>query len=124
MLRESTTPTEPVARRRTRNGNGRTHIAWPFVIGVVLVAALVVFVAQNSQHVEFQWLWVHFDASLAVMLLVTALVASGVTALAGLVWRTRQRHAAKARRAAGVQERTARGTAHGTAHRGATAPES
>lgn len=97
MLREE--PATPISeqdaepRRRRRSSRG-TGIRWSFVLGIVLVVALIAFIAQNDQQVEFEWLWVGFRASLAVMLLATAVVAVAATALVGLLWRTRRRHRA------------------------------
>ncbi len=100
MLREEPTipptpTTTPEAHRASRNRERAwrgTGIRWSFVAGIVLVAAIVAFIAQNGQQVEFEWLWINFSASLAVMLLATAVAAVAATALVGWIWRARRRH--------------------------------
>jgi uncharacterized integral membrane protein len=56
-----------------------------------MLAAVLALIVQNDQRVRFEWLWLDFEASLAVMLLATALVTMVATSLFGLVWRARRR---------------------------------
>ena len=70
-----------------------TGIWWPYVIVLVGLAAIIALVVQNDHRVDFEWLWIDFDASLAVMILATVMVSTAATSLAGLVWRRHRRHA-------------------------------
>jgi len=64
---------------------------WGFVLAVPLAAALIVFVAQNTQQVTVRWTVWRVDSSLAVVVLVTILAAVLLAELVGLVWRHRRR---------------------------------
>jgi uncharacterized integral membrane protein len=68
-----------------------TGVAWSFVAAVVALVAVVILIVQNDQSVRFEWLWIDFTASLAVMMLLTVLVTVLATSAAGLVWRHRRR---------------------------------
>ncbi len=99
---------QPHQRRGRVPGTG---IRWSYVAALVILAALILLVVQNNQQVHFQWLWLDFQASLAVMLLVTVLATMALTSLAGLVWRSRRRHrmtVARDRDSEALHESTAR----------------
>jgi uncharacterized integral membrane protein len=77
----------------TREATGfRGMGVWvPVVAGLVVAAGAVVFVAQNAHAVALRFLWVHFRASPAVLVLATAVVAVAVTEALGALWRRRRR---------------------------------
>jgi uncharacterized integral membrane protein len=68
-----------------------TGFVWSFVIGLALAAALIVFIAQNTEQVTVHWTVWRVRSSLAVVVLVTVAVAIVVAELVGLVWRHRRR---------------------------------
>ena len=70
-----------------------TGIHWSYVVTAVIGAALLALILQNSHDVHFEWLWLDFQASLGVMLLLTAFFTMIATSLAGLLWRARRRRA-------------------------------
>lgn len=70
-----------------------TGISWPYVVTAVIGGALLALILQNSHAVHFEWLWLDFQASLGVMLLLTAFFTMIATSLAGLLWRVRRRRA-------------------------------
>jgi uncharacterized integral membrane protein len=80
---------------RTTTDRRRSHatgIHWSYIAALILLAALILVVVQNGQNVTFRWLWFDVDASLAVLLLVTALGTMLMTSLGGVVWRRVARH--------------------------------
>jgi uncharacterized integral membrane protein len=82
-------------RSSTRGESGAASgagIWWAYVVGLVALAAILVLALQNGHEVRFEWLWIDFDASLAVMLLATVLVTMVATSVIGLLWRARRRH--------------------------------
>jgi uncharacterized integral membrane protein len=91
VLREESGHSEgaPDVRRTLRIHRG-TGVSWRYAVGSVALAALVALIAQNSQRVEFEWLWFAFKAPLAVMLLATVVVTLIFAALGGLIWRHRR----------------------------------
>jgi uncharacterized integral membrane protein len=65
---------------------------WPAVVaGLVLAAAIVIFVAQNTHAISLDFLWLHFRTSPAVLVLVTALVAVALSIAVGAWLRARRR---------------------------------
>jgi len=48
----------------------RHPLARGFVLGALLTAAMAIFVAQNRQSVDFDWLWIDFEADLWIVLVV------------------------------------------------------
>jgi uncharacterized integral membrane protein len=64
---------------------------WGFVLAVPLAAALIVFIAQNTQAVTVHWTVWKVRSSLAVVVLVAIAVAVLLAELVGLVWRLRRR---------------------------------
>lgn len=70
-----------------------TGLFWTLILGLLLAAALVILIFQNSQDVEVRWLGFDFTAPLIGLLLGTALVAVIIDQIAGLVLRRRRRRA-------------------------------
>ena len=79
---------------------GRTHrgkrlrglgVWWTFTAGLVLVAAVIVAIVQNSRHVGLHYLAWRLNVSLIVVILATALIAILLDEAGGLVWRHRRR---------------------------------
>lgn len=68
-----------------------TGLLWGFVLAVPLAAALIVFIAQNTQQVSVHWTVWRVDTSLAVVVLVTILAAVLLAEIVGVVWRLRRR---------------------------------
>jgi uncharacterized integral membrane protein len=64
---------------------------WWFVVALPLAAALIVFVAQNTEEVTVRWTVWKVRAPLAAVVLVTIFVAMVITEIVGLVWRHRRR---------------------------------
>jgi uncharacterized integral membrane protein len=65
---------------------------WPaVVIALVLAAALVIFVAQNTHVVALDFLWFDFRTSPAVLVLATGLIAVVGAVVAGAWLRVRRR---------------------------------
>lgn len=82
--------------RRRRERGARvlvrgTGLRWGFVVAVPLAAALIAFIAQNTQKVTVHWLAWKVDTSLAVTVLVTILAAVLLAEIVGVVWRHRRR---------------------------------
>jgi uncharacterized integral membrane protein len=85
---ENAAPSAAPVERKTYQGTG----VWPVVVvGLLLAAAVVIFIAQNAHAVAMKFLWVHFRTSPAVLMLATAVIAIGASAIAGAVWRRRRR---------------------------------
>jgi uncharacterized integral membrane protein len=68
-----------------------TGFFWSFVIGLALAAALIVFIAQNTEQVTVHWTVWKARTSLAVVVLVTIAAVVLLAELVGLVWRHRRR---------------------------------
>ena len=64
---------------------------WGLILGLLLAAAFVIFVFQNTQTVEVQWLGFTFTAPLIGLLLATALIAIIIDQVAGVLYRRRRR---------------------------------
>ncbi len=79
--------TDSISRRQRRIRN----VPWGAVGAFLGLVIVIAFVVQNSQQVEFTWLWWDFDAPLAVMLFLTVLLSLVCTALGTAVWRHRHR---------------------------------
>lgn len=68
-----------------------TGLSWAFVAFVVLAAAVILFIVQNTDRVRVDWAIWDFEASLAGVVLVAILAAVVLTSLVGLVWRSSRR---------------------------------
>ena len=77
------TPAEqtPAAQTPRPTNAGRVWIA--LVVATVLLALLIIFIAENSRSVTISFLGAHGHISLALALLVAAVVGAAVTLLAG-----------------------------------------
>ena len=82
-------PREP-EKQRVFVGTG---LFWTLILGLLLAAALVIFIFQNTQDVEVEWLGFDFTAPLIGLLLGTALIAVIIDEIAGVVLRRRRRRA-------------------------------
>jgi uncharacterized integral membrane protein len=82
-------PREP-EKQRVFVGTG---LFWTLILGLLLGAALVIFIFQNTQDVEVEWLGFDFTAPLIGLLLGTALIAVIIDQIAGVVLRRRRRRA-------------------------------
>jgi uncharacterized integral membrane protein len=81
---------------------------WWFVVALPLAAALIVFVAQNTEETTVRWTVWKVRAPLIAVVLVTIFVAIVVAEIFGLVWRHRRRRTLAQRhslRAAGTAGR-------------------
>jgi uncharacterized integral membrane protein len=63
---------------------GRHPVAVGLVVGAILAAAAAFLIAQNTQTVSFDWLWVSFDASLWAVLLDSFLAGAVASPLVGI----------------------------------------
>lgn len=61
-----------------------------FFLGIWLVA-LIIFAIQNSDTVRVHFLWLDWDAPVAVLVIVTALATLVLTGLGSAIYRRRQR---------------------------------
>jgi uncharacterized integral membrane protein len=78
----------------TSRREGRHPVVLGLVVGAVLSAGAAFLIAQNTQTVAFDWLWVSFDAALWAALLVSFLagaIASPLLLLWSAAARTRRR---------------------------------
>jgi uncharacterized integral membrane protein len=85
-----------VGSKLLHRSKGKRHghdlgLWWTFAVGLVLVAAIIVAIAQNSHHVALRYLGWHAHVSLIVVVLTTALVAVFLDEVGGLIWRGRRR---------------------------------
>lgn len=87
---ESPERPEVAAGRRERVYAG-TGLPWGYVVLVVVAAAVILFVVQNTDRVRVEWAFWDFDASLAGVVLVAMLAAVILTSLVGLAWRHSRR---------------------------------
>jgi uncharacterized integral membrane protein len=78
----------PADTRREYRGTG---IIWGAVGLLLVVAALVVVVIQNSQNVEFDFLWFNTEMPLSVIVAVAVAVSLLVGEVVGFLWRRRRR---------------------------------
>jgi uncharacterized integral membrane protein len=85
-----TTPTAPGAASGEPRYEG-TGILPAVVAGLVLGAAAVIFVAQNTKTVALHFLWLDFRTSPAVLVLATALLVVAASVIAGAMIRRRRR---------------------------------
>jgi uncharacterized integral membrane protein len=78
-------------RTQTRGGLHGLGLWWTFTAALVLGAAVIVAILENSRHVTVHYLAWHFSVSLIVVVLVTALIAVLLDEAGGLIWRRRRR---------------------------------
>jgi uncharacterized integral membrane protein len=88
-----------------------TGIMPAVVLGIVLAAATVVFVVQNQDRVDVDWLWFDFRVSPGALVLVTVLLAIVADEVIGLlVRRYRRRRLDEREELARLRGRTDAGT--------------
>lgn len=80
----------PAPGRRERVFAG-TGVPWGLVALVIVAAALILFVVQNTESVRAEWAMWEFETSLAAVVLVAMVAAVLLTSLVGLVWRRSRR---------------------------------
>ncbi len=73
--------TDPPARVPRATNAGRTWIS--LALATVLLVLLIIFIAENSRAVTISFLGAHGHISLALALLIAAVVGAAVTLLAG-----------------------------------------
>jgi uncharacterized integral membrane protein len=78
-----------VARRRQFRGTG---LSWTLILALVMAAAIVVGVIQNSHEVRLDYLVWHGSVPLIAVLLATVVLTVALTSLVGVIWRRRRRH--------------------------------
>jgi uncharacterized integral membrane protein len=80
-------PPKP-APRPQRVGTG---IMPAVVSGIVLAAAVIVFVAQNTKRVEMHWLWLDFSSTPGVLSLVALFLGVVASVIVGVIVRRNRR---------------------------------
>lgn len=68
-----------------------TGIMWSGIAVIVLLALLVILAFQNTQAVDFEFLWFETSISLSLILAITAGIVVVVTEAVGFFWRHRRR---------------------------------
>jgi uncharacterized integral membrane protein len=99
-----------------------TGFLWSFVIGLALAAALIVFIAQNTEQVTVHWTVWKARTSLAVVVLVTIAAVVLLAELVGLVWRHRRRRIIARQESLRAQPGAGSGALETTAGPGAVQP--
>jgi uncharacterized integral membrane protein len=99
-----------------------TGLFWGFVVALPLAAALIVFIAQNTEQVTVHWTVWKARSSLAVVVLVTVAAAIVLAELVGLVWRHRRRRIIARQESLRAQPAAGSGALETTAGRGAVQP--
>jgi uncharacterized integral membrane protein len=90
------TPNTPPAESKADESKADVHYEGAGVMGgvvILLIAAvlLVVMVGQNLDSVPFHFLWWSPEVSLALLILITAVVVLVIDQAIGLIWRRRRR---------------------------------
>src|SRR6056297_2094324 len=80
-----TSETEPV---RDYRGTG---VVWGGILVLLLAIGLIIVAFQNSQEVEFDFLWIDTTAPLVLILAITVAAAIVIDEIVGSVWRRRRR---------------------------------
>jgi uncharacterized integral membrane protein len=93
MSDESLTPIEPSENpprspEVTHKGSG---VAWGAVVILIGLALLVVFAVQNTDPVPVEFLWLHGEYPLSLVILITVAVVVLFVELFGLFYRRRRR---------------------------------
>jgi uncharacterized integral membrane protein len=74
--------------RRQFRGTG---LSWTLVLALVMAAAIVVGIIQNSHGVRLDYLVWHGSVPLIAVLLATMVLTVALTSLVGVIWRRRRR---------------------------------
>jgi uncharacterized integral membrane protein len=82
---EAPAPPSPVPTRE------RTGFRWGLFFGLLLIGAIAVLAAQNTQTVRLRILGWDGNAPLIVIMLFTAVIAVVIDELIGVMWRIRRR---------------------------------
>ena len=81
-----------MARKRDSTKHYRSTGVWPAVVtGLLLAAAGVIFVAQNTHTIALEFLWINFRTSPAVLVLATAFISVAGAVVVGAAVRRRRR---------------------------------
>ena len=75
--------------RRQFRGTG---LSWTLVLALVMAAAIVVGIIQNSHGVRLDYLVWHGSVPLIAVLLATVVLTVALTSLVGVIWRRHRRH--------------------------------
>lgn len=86
-----------------------------FVLGAVVTAAMALFIVQNTASIEFDWLWLEFEAPLWLMLLVAFAAGLIVGPLVIAGWRRASRERARRRRLVAEAKQSRTGTSESQA---------
>lgn len=86
----ATTDGEVTAIERVREFAG-TGVFWAILTIILVSAAIVAVVVQNTHDVEFEFLWFDIETALLTIILVTALIAALATETVAAFWRSRRR---------------------------------
>lgn len=63
---------------------------WGGLVAALGIALVVVFAVQNNEVVPIQFLWIEGEFPLSIVILITALTASLITAIGGIFYRRRR----------------------------------
>jgi uncharacterized integral membrane protein len=81
-----------------RTGSGFQPLSTPsrridfgVLAAIVVTAALLIFIVQNTDQIEVTWLFFDADAPLWVVIVVTAVLSVALAQLVLLLWRRRRR---------------------------------
>jgi hypothetical protein len=61
------------------------------VAGLVLAAAIIAFVAQNTQRIALEWLWFDFDTTPGTLLLIACFLGVAASVIIGTIVRRNRR---------------------------------
>jgi uncharacterized integral membrane protein len=85
-MAQPTNPTDGTDRRGAGSGFPSTRTSrawWTLGAGVVVLLLMIVFIAQNSDHVAVHFLWVKGHLALGVALLLAAILGAATVLLLG-----------------------------------------
>lgn len=82
---------ESTAEQETIRDYRGTGIVWGGVLVVLLAIGLIVVAFQNSQDVEFDFLWIDTTAPLVLIIAIAIAAAIVIDEIVGFVWRRRRR---------------------------------
>ncbi len=102
------------AKARAHRGRPRVvicgaGIVWWFVLALPLAAALIVFIAQNTEQATVRWTVWKIHAPLVAVILVTIFVTVVLTEILGIIWRRQRRRLLAEREGSQAEPRTDEG---------------